>query len=237
MLSDAHCHYDGAGALATIQQQENVAAIVNCGSPTEWRQNKAFIGTAQYLSFGIHPWTAPKYDETALLPYFNQAQVIGEIGLDTVWTDVPLAMQQPVFEAQLVLAERLHKPVILHTKGAEVQCLAALRRHPNRYFVHWYSSATLQAEYVAAGCYMSIGVDVVNDPAVQALAKRVPTDRLLLESDGLDSIAWAWQRPVTVAEYPEALGRSAQVVGQLRGEPVAMIQQQAASNLHRFIDG
>lgn len=234
-LSDAHCHDDDAGALTTAQQRLNVASIVNCATPAEWRQNQARVGASQTLSFGVHPWGSVDFDEVALQPYFAAAPVIGEIGLDSVWTKVPQAVQRPVFETQLRLAAKLKKPVIMHTKGEEEACLALLRRYPNRYFVHWYSRQEWQADYIAAGCYMSVGVDVLSDPAVQALAKAVPADRLLLETDGLESVAWAWHRSVTIGEYAGVLQRLIMAVATLRNEEPLTIATQARANLAYFL--
>lgn len=235
MLSDAHCHYDAAGELAAIHRRLGVPAIVNCGTPAEWHQNQALIGPAQTLSFGIHPWASATADFDAAAEYFAQAPVIGEIGLDRVWTDVPQAVQLPVFERQLALAQAQHKPVVLHTKGCEEAVLKLIRQYPNRYFVHWYSDAAWQDDYLTLGCYMSIGVDVVSDPAVQALAKRVPAERLLLESDGVESLTWAWGRPVATSEYPQAMQTCAARVAALRQADVAQVTAAAAANLARFI--
>lgn len=234
-LSDAHCHDDDAGVLTAAQRRLNVAAIVNCATPAEWVRNQARVGASQHLSFGVHPWGSADFDEAALRPYFALAPVIGEIGLDSVWTKVPQAVQRPVFEAQLRLAAQLQKPVILHTKGEEAACLALVNRYPNRYFVHWYSRTDWQADYIAAGCYMSIGVDVLTDPAVQALAKAVPADRLLLETDGLESVAWAWQRPVTIDEYASVLRRLTTAVATLRETSPVSVATQARANLTRFL--
>ena len=44
---------------------------------------------------------------------------IGEIGMDNVWCQVPESVQRSVFARQLEIAEELHKPVLLHTKGME----------------------------------------------------------------------------------------------------------------------
>ncbi len=237
MLSDAHCHYDAAGQLAVVQRDLQIPAIVNCGDAAEWAQNRQLIGKAQTLSFGIHPWASDQHTLSAALPYLTQAQVIGEIGLDTVWTTVPLAVQRPLFGQQLALAQAQHKPVILHTKGCEEEVLALIRQYPNRYFVHWYSTQDWQAEYLALGCYMSIGVDVLSDPAVQMLARRVPRTRLLLESDGVESLTWAWQRPVAVTEYPDAMRTCAAKVVALRHETLDDVLAQARANLAAFITG
>ncbi|WP_164512057.1 TatD family hydrolase [Lacticaseibacillus daqingensis] len=237
MLSDAHCHDDAQGTLARVQQRAGIPALINCATPAEWHHHRRTLGPQQWLSVGVHPWASATPSVAAMGDYFAAASVIGEIGLDRVWTTVPLTVQRPVFTQQLALAQRLGKPVVLHTKGCEAEVLARLVQYPNRYFVHWYSAATLQAEYLAAGCYMSIGPDVLTDPAVQVLARRVPLSRLLLESDGLESLTWAWHRPVPATAYVDAMTQCAQAVAALRECDVATVTAAAARNLSRFVTG
>ena len=177
-----------------------------------------------------------------LMPWYRQADAVGEIGLDREWTDGPLAAQLPVFRAQLRIAAALGKPVILHTKGAEREVLEELRAlrdragsgvldspcaqshdrsrtrsrvhpahpaHPRphvqssgrfhhcprlrapRIMVHWYDCDDWVDEYIALGCWMTLGPDWSRHQAMRALAAATPIDRLLIESDGLESIAWA----------------------------------------------
>ncbi len=62
---------------------------------------------------------------------------------------------------------------------------------PNHYLIHWYSSLDYQQDYIDLGCYFSIGLDLKKNPAVWQLAKAVPIDHLLIETDGLHAAEWA----------------------------------------------
>ena len=87
------------------------------------------------------------------------------------WTNIPLAHQVKLFRKQLAYAALTDKPVVLHTKGCEREILTFIKEYPNRYLVHWYSSLELQKEYIEAGCYFTIGVDLKINQAMQQLAK------------------------------------------------------------------
>ena len=50
---------------------------------------------------GVHPWHADAVSLNDLLPYMECAALVGEIGLDSVWCDTPMAAQRKVFAAQL----------------------------------------------------------------------------------------------------------------------------------------
>ena len=102
-----------------------------------------------------------------------------------------MTLQSRLFEQQLAFAQRYQKPVILHLKGREKEALEYLRRYENRYLVHWYSCSRFLDEYLEQDCYVSIGPDVVWNPAVQEAARRVPKNRILAETDGLGAVEWA----------------------------------------------
>ncbi|NEG89698.1 TatD family deoxyribonuclease [Bifidobacterium aerophilum] len=206
LLSDAHCHADDARFVAA-QRKYGVSSVISCANGDQWRHASAWIGDSLSIraSFGIHPWDADRYRIADAMPYLEQTLIVGEIGLDGEWTDVPLAAQLPVFEAQLDYASRRRKPVVLHTKSREREVLELIRRYPNRYMVHWYACDRWQDDYLDLGCYMSIGPDVTTDESVRRLAARIPDDRLLVESDGLESLTWAMGREYGVDDYVDAL--------------------------------
>ena len=127
------------------------------------------------------------------MPYLEKCQVIGEIGMDSLWCNVPLKRQKEVLEKQLQIAAEWKKPVVLHTKDQEREILELIRKYPNIYLVHWYSADHDLDGYLDLDCYFSIGPDVIWNPAVQQVARRVPENRILLETDGMDAVKWAWE--------------------------------------------
>ncbi|WP_270376051.1 TatD family hydrolase, partial [Enterococcus thailandicus] len=189
------------------------------------------------LSFGVHPWKADQYRFEAVLPYLEKANIIGEIGLDSVWTEVPLATQLTIFEQQLIYAMERQKPVVLHTKGCEAEILSLIKKYPNRYLIHWYSSMALQKAYIDFGCYFTIGIDLLRNNAVKELAKKVPLDRLLIETDGLAAIEWALDRKVQVDDYVAILRCHLQSLAELRNIESTILAEKMTKNLQVFING
>ena len=212
-LSDAHAHITSKEDLkdrrhysiptlfsaGTPKEAEEVFQLVKKGSPTVRHpapksfpeENSAEPYEIFLPTCGLHPWHAAAYSLEEMLPYLTAAPIIGEIGMDSVWCDIPLALQEEVFRAQLRLACEQNKPVILHTKGQERQIASILKEYPNHYLVHWYSSEEAPDDYLALDCYFSIGPDVWWNPAVQQTAVRIPQNRLLIETDGLEAVRWA----------------------------------------------
>lgn len=210
LLSDAHAHITTENDL-NCRKKANIPTLFSAGTPREAAQLLCLLKTDQKTSpelrlflptVGLHPWHAAETAIDDMLPFLNSAPVIGEIGMDSVWCDVPLTQQEKVFRTQLALALEQKKPVILHTKGQEKEVAAILREYPNRYLVHWYSCDRYLDDYLNLDCFFSIGPDVWWNPAVQAVAKTVPTDRLLIETDGTEAISWAWEEAASAGSCP-----------------------------------
>ncbi|MBU7557439.1 TatD family hydrolase [Weissella paramesenteroides] len=230
MLIDMHSHSDGDVTFIEEQQRAYIATILNATTRAEFHFNEQYAGSQQVLSYGVHPWETQRQpmDEQLL----SQVAIIGEIGLDTVWTDVPLSVQRPVFLQQLHLAYDLHRPVILHTKGCESEILNDINELPDlTVLVHWYSSAKLQAAYIARpNSYFSIGPDVLTDEVVQTFAQKVPLSQLFIESDGLESFQWVLKRDVHINEYAGLLKQVYQKVADLRTMSVTQLEAQIEKN-------
>lgn len=186
---------------------------------------------------GLHPWYADAFDPAMLEKCLKRVQVIGEIGLDTVWTEVSLAVQLEAFVFQLQLAVSLGKSVVLHTKGAEAEVLQWLQRlTPSKTIVHWYSGdARYLADYLDLGCYFTLGPDIHANPAVQAVCQQVPLDRLLTETDGVEAVAWALGNPCSIDAVPEALLRTLTTAAGLRGVTFTDMQEAVYTNLQAFL--
>ena len=113
---------------------------------------------------GLHPWYADQYMVRDMEPYIRRCPVVGEIGMDSVWCQVPLMIQEQAFREQLEMACTLKKPVILHTKGQEKAIAAILKEYPNRYLVHWYSCDAWLQEYIDLGGVSVFGLLFLGGP-------------------------------------------------------------------------
>lgn len=235
MLIDMHSHSDGSPEFIVEQKKAHIASILNATTTEEFQFNQQYVGNQQLVSYGVHPWESARQVINQQL--LATVPVIGEIGLDTEWTDVSLTIQRPIFMQQLQVAQQLNKPVILHTKGCEAEILAILKAYPQlTILVHWYSAAEYQNEYLKRqNSYFSIGPDVLTDTIVQQFAKKVPAAQLFIESDGLESFSWVLKRSVAVNEYPSILEMVYQKVAQLRNVSVEQLELQVQTNWQQLL--
>ena len=175
-MTDAHCHVTG-------------------GDPAvrEFLIGRDFVG--------VHPWDADQCSECLILRLRERLAAepklgVGEIGLDRLRTREISPRMREVFDVQLKLAFEYRRPVVLHGAkcwGQVVKTLRTLeesnasntRTSPPLLFHGFSRSDGLIADIVALGGYLSVGPAVLNDHAVnyRELVKKIPSDRLLLETD------------------------------------------------------
>jgi len=214
-FTDAHTHI-GTWEEQREREETGILSLV-CGStPREAERAVKMRGRYVIPTCGLHPWYGAEYQVEELTEWMEQCPVIGEIGMDSVWCQTPLKIQEQVFRRQLRMAHQAGKPVILHTKGQEERISGIIKEFPNRYLVHWYSCGRYPEEFLAQDCYFSIGPDVWWNPAVQQIAANVPADRLLVETDGLNSVKWAWEEGLKAlgAEKAECGVKERQLAGE-----------------------
>ena len=224
-------------AFVQEMKKHNISCIANAATKDEY----AFLKEMQqiyegiHISFGIHPWNAEKQTFEEELASLEETSFIGEIGMDNVWCDCSIAKQKKILQEQLAYASKHHKPVILHTKGMEEEIATCIKEYPNHYLVHWYSCMDHLQTYIDLGCYFTIGVSFMQDEAVKQVALKAPSNRILLESDGLGAVEWAMNRKIDVKDYYHILETSLENLAKLRNVGIDDLYTQMNQNYEEFI--
>lgn len=201
MLVNAHDHLshykeNTAKALDMINNLQ-IITLANGQTVEEYASIQAVAEKCPYIKkgFGIHPWSVDEQTSLENLePYLADADFFGEIGLDYFWEKRSqfYGRQREVFGFFLEQAEKYHKLVNIHTKGAEREILSYLRSHQlEATIIHWYSGPLdLVNDYLDLGIYFTISVDAGVSALTKELIRRLPMDRILTETDGPDSSEW-----------------------------------------------
>ena len=202
-MIDAHAHIDGrefdgdrAEVLARARAA-GVSPIVTIGTgPT-----LADIGRAVALAHaeqdvwatvGVHPHDAARIDDgwwEPLAAWGRDPRVvgIGETGLDFYYDRAPRAEQVDAFRRHLRLARSVGKPVVCHVRDAHAETLALLREDGARGgIIHCFTGTPDDAAaYVSIDFYVSFSgiVTFKTAAALREAVRRVPLDRLLIETD------------------------------------------------------
>jgi TatD DNase family protein len=145
-----------------------------------------------YAAVGRHPNAAGGFDDADLaelqaLASHERCLAIGETGLDFYREGAPPADQQRAFAAQIELARDTAKPLVIHSRAADLQTLAQLAAEAEGVSVimHCFSMPDQLEECLSRGYAISFAGNVTYPSAgeLAAAARRVPEDRLLLETD------------------------------------------------------
>jgi TatD DNase family protein len=141
-----------------------------------------------YAVVGIHPHQAGEehdLDELRALLRHPKAIAVGEIGLDHYRDYAPHDRQRELFEAQLDVARETAKPVVIHTRAADADTVAALAPFEGTVVLHCFSSPHLLPTALERGWYVSFAGNVTykNASDLRLSASQVSDDRLLAETD------------------------------------------------------
>ncbi len=136
---------------------------------------------------GIHPSEAEREDGSGWLDgMIQRGDGVGEVGLDPKYSPIGRGSRQmEVLLKQLEGAERARKPVEVHTRGAEGECLEILGTYrPPTVLLHWFQGEELASRASEQGHFVSFGPALLTSKKLQRIARGWPRDRILTESDG-----------------------------------------------------
>ncbi|CAN5573774.1 TatD family hydrolase [soil metagenome] len=240
---DSHAHLadpafdtDRPGVIARARQTGAVG-IVCIGESLASAERAAQIardypGFCHYTA-GVHPHDAADFDPARDIPVLLShlqagAVAVGECGLDYHYDHSPREKQRAAFGAQLALATRTGRPVVVHTREAEDDTRDMIREAASAGVIgvlHCYTGSIELAEVaLAGGWYVSFsGIVTFRKWTDEALLRVVPDDRLLAESDSpylapvphrgkRNEPAWV---SFTVARLAQARGVEAAALGAL----------------------
>jgi TatD DNase family protein len=193
---DTHAHLsslDDADEAIARAAEAGVTRILTVGTSVEdGRRALALADRYEgvFAILGIHPHeagTATDDDLAALrdLHAHPKAVAVGEAGLDWFRDYAPREDQRRLFAAQLELAAELGKPVVIHTRAADDDTLAALADFTGSVVLHCFSSPHLLPAALERGWYVSFAGNATFPKAVELrlAATEVPAERILAETD------------------------------------------------------
>lgn len=203
MLIDSHAHLDDQkfdrdrDIIIKNLKSNGIELVINIGA--DLQTSIASVSLAEkyeniYAAVGVHPHSASEVDDSTieiLKSFANREKVvaIGEIGLDYYYDNSPRDLQRKWFKEQINLAKQVDLPVVIHTREAAQETFDILKEAQDgslRGVLHCYSgSVEMAIEYIKLGFYISFAGPVTfkNARSIREVAKSVPLDRLLVETD------------------------------------------------------
>ena len=252
MFIDSHCHLD---RLDLTEFDNNLDGVIKaaqdaqvsdflCVSVTLEDFPAMAKLTRQYpnvlLSCGTHPLNqGDRVDEQTLLTLAQDERVIaiGETGLDYFYAPETKALQLDSFEKHIRVAIKLNKPLIIHTRDARQDTLDILEQGGAAQvggILHCFTESWEMAEQaIEMGFYISFSgiVTFKSASALREVAKKVPDDKFLIETDS------PYLAPVPhrgKQNQPAYVVEVAQHLASIRGQSIDEIAKLSTQNYKRL---
>ena len=204
MLVDSHCHLDfpdfDAERDAIVRRAADAGIGLMVTISTRVRKFERIRQIADsyenvFCSVGTHPHNAGEEtevtaDELVLLSAHEKCVAIGEAGLDYHYDKSPREAQAQGLRTHIEAARQTGLPLVIHARNADADMEQILITESGKgafpFLLHCFSSGPRLAEIgVELGGYVSFSgiLTFKNSDEIRAIAKRVPQDRLLVETD------------------------------------------------------
>jgi TatD DNase family protein len=240
-VTDTHAHLDAceepADVLVARALEAGVTRIVSVGSGiASCRETLAIAQRHEgvFAALGVHPHQAADEDAERLddlreLLSHDRAVAVGETGLDYYRDYAPRNRQLVLFEHQLELAAELEKTVVVHTRAASDDTVAALGSFDGTVVLHCFSAPELLPVALDRGYYISFAGNVTYPKAeeLREAARAVPRERLLVETD---SPYLSPQPRRGRPNEPANVVHTAAALAEARGEDPAALAEQLDAN-------
>lgn len=255
MLIDSHCHLDRikaapdeASLKLLLEQAKNrgvdyILCVNVRQSGFEAMKAKVAPFKQVFLSSGVHPLDVQDGLDIEQISAFStdeQVVAIGETGLDYYYANETKSLQQQCFEQQIDLAVQVNKPLIIHTRDARQDTIHMLKSgHADKVggVLHCFTEDWDMAKAALdLGLYISVSgiVTFKNAGALRSVIRKVPKDRLLVETDA----PYLAPVPHRGEENQPAFVRDvAEFVAELRGEKYEDVAKYTSDNFFDLFHG
>ncbi|WP_226823319.1 TatD family hydrolase [Acidithiobacillus caldus] len=248
-LVDSHCHLDfddfaedRDAVLARARAAGVEHLLIAAVTPSHWArvQSLAAEHAGIWAAAGVHPnedpATTPELDELLRALAAPRVAATGETGLDYFGSEGDLSWQRQRFALHIAAARQSGKPLIVHTRAAAADTLDLLRSEKARDVggvIHCFTEDwDFACQAMDLGFYISLSgiVTFKKSTELQQVAKKIPADRLLIETDApyLAPVPQRGRR-----NEPAYVAHVASFLAELRGEEPQALAAQTHANFFR----
>lgn len=249
-LIDTHAHIDmlEAPIELTLQLMKDFGVKKAVIPSVEVSSMEKVIAAAEadeniYAMIGIYPSEAKTYtqeveDRMIELAKNHKVKAVGEIGLDYYWDKSIVDLQKEVYVKQILLANKLNLPIVIHDREAHKDAYDLLLEYnqSSKALFHCFSgSVEFMRECVKKGWYIALGgvVTFKNAVKMKDVAREIPLDKLVLETDS------PYLTPVPFRGKPNTpayVRYVAEEIASLRQMPLNELIDITTNNAERFFE-
>lgn len=249
-LIDTHAHINmlEAPIESTLQLMKDFGVKKAVIPSVEVSSMEKVIAAAEadeniYAMIGIYPSEAKTYtqeveDRMIELAKNHKVKAVGEIGLDYYWDKSFVDLQKEVYVKQILLANKLNLPIVIHDREAHKDAYDLLLEYnqSSKALFHCFSgSVEFMRECVKKGWYIALGgvVTFKNAVKMKDVAREIPLDKLVLETDS------PYLTPVPFRGKPNTpayVRYVAEEIASLRQMPLNELIDITTNNAERFFE-
>ena len=252
MLIDSHCHLDFEALAADLDGVISRAAAVNVNHmltiSTHVEKFSTYAAIAEryenvWCSVGTHPHHADEelhiqVDELVRLSAHPRCVAIGEAGLDYFYDNAPREAQATGLRRHIAASRQTGLPLVIHSRAADEDMAAILEEESRAgafpFVLHCFTAGKeLTERALALGGYISFSgiVTFKNAQEIQDVAKLVPADRYIVETDSpyLAPIPHRGQ-----SNEPSFVRHTAEKVAEIRGISLEQLAAETTANFGRL---
>lgn len=199
MFIDTHCHmsseyYDNTDEIIEENKKAGIDKIIISGcEEQEIKTTIEYINKYDmaYATIGYHPSEALNVTDENLINLKSKVLSnkkivgIGEIGLDYHYGKEDIDKQKELFEKQLLIAEELKLPVVIHSRDATKDTIDILSKYHLKGIIHCFSGSLETAEiYIKMGYKLGIGgVLTFKNSKLHEVIEKIDLSNIVLETD------------------------------------------------------
>lgn len=249
---DSHAHIfsedfeDVYEIIKNAKEAGLVRILVVCTTLEECEKAIELAQTEKMLdvAVGFHPCdilecSSDMWNKLEKLAHNPTVVAVGEIGLDTYWNPETLPQQKEAFIRQIELANRVKKPILVHSREAIQDTYQLMKEHPAQQggILHCFSSsAEMAMEFIRLGYMISLAGPVTfkNAKTPKEVAKTIPLDHLLIETDCPYLTPHPYRGKRNEPKYVVITGKE---ISELRNISEEELQEAVLANYNRLFHG
>ena len=249
MFIDTHCHlsvedYDDIDSVIQENRNAGIDKIIISGCTKDSIIESLEIAKKYddvFVTIGYHPSEALSINSSDIMLLSKQLLEdkvvgVGEIGLDYHYGKEDIVEQKNLFREQLVLAQKYHLPVVIHSRDATKDTIDILKEFPDiKGDIHCFSGSLETAkEYIKMGYYLGIGgVVTFKNSNLYQVIKEIGLDSVLLETDSPYLTPVPFRGKKNSSKYIPYI---AQEIADILNLDVNQVAQQTSFNAHCLFD-
>lgn len=254
MLIDSHCHLDfpdfsaERDAIVERARAAGLARMITISTRTdEFEKIKAIAEAYEdvFCTVGTHPHHAHEEaeaskDRLVALARHRKCVGIGEAGLDYHYDKAPRDLAARVFRTHIAAARDSGLPIVIHARDADSDVAAILRDEMEKGvfkgLLHCFTASAFLAETaLSLGLFISFSgvVTFKNSEGLRDIARTVPMDRLLVETDApfLAPVPYRGKR-----NEPAFVAATAKILAEVKGVALQTLARETSANALRLFD-